>query len=391
MVNLSRALALLLLAPLAGADAARAQGIWVTGYYPAWRQARLAPNDVDFGAVTHLVHFGVLPRPDGTIDAAVNMMTPANVAAAVKAAHNAGKRILFTVGGQNSRERFEGAIGDGHRDAFVAALVAYMRDNGYDGIDIDMEDLPEGDVRDYAKFVRQLRIRLNALAPRPLLTAAVLWQPSLFASLADDFDQINLMTYNLSGPYPGWVVWHSGSLYDGGHRFPNGRARLPSADGLVESFLAAGVPRKKIGVGLSFNGYVWSGGDVSRPRQIWSTPPAIKNFPYYSLADTYHITEYDPASPGYHWDAEAQAAYLSIEGADRADAQFVSYTNAETVEKTVSYARGKGLGGMFVWDLGAGYRVDQPAGRRDVLLQAVKKARLGSPGPARQETPERTL
>jgi chitinase len=115
---------------------------------------------------------------------------------------------------------------------------------------------------------------------------------------------------------------------------------------------------------------------VSRPRQEWKAPPSIKNVPYYSLAETYHINEYDENSPGYHWDSQAQAAYLSIEGASPADAQFVSYDNEITAEKMIHYVRSKGIGGLIVWDLGAGYRLDQPLGRRDILLQAVKQARL---------------
>jgi chitinase len=379
MSRLTRAL----IAPLIGAlaaSAAGAQAVWVTGYYPGWRQSRLAPANIDFEAVTHLVHFSVVPRPDGTLNSAVNMLTPANIAGAVAAAHNAGKRILFTVGGQDTREAFEGAIDSEHRTAFVAALVAFMRDNGYDGIDVDMEDVTPRDARDYARFIRQLRARLDVFDPRPMLTAAALWQPELFAELSGEFDQINLMTYNLSGPYPGWVVWHSGPLFDGGNRFPNGQTKLPSADGLAETFLAAGVPKAKLGVGLSFNGYVWSGADVSKPRQAWKTPPEIKNVPYYALADTYHIKEYDESSPGYHWDDSAQAAYLSVEANGSSGAQFVSYDNEVTAAKMIQYVRTKGLGGLIVWDLGAGYRVDQPLGRRDLLLQAVKRGRLGEKG-----------
>jgi GH18 family chitinase len=96
--------------------------------------------------------------------------------------------------------------------------------------------------------------------------------------------------------------------------------------------------------------------------------------------ETYHIKEYDENSPGYHWDDAAQAAYLSIEGAGPADAQFVSYDNEVTAAKMVQYVRSKGIGGLIVWDLGAGYRADQPEGRRDLLLQAVKRARLGAKG-----------
>lgn len=379
MGNRARML-IFLMAGFLAARGAQAQGLWVTGYYPGWRQGRLIPSNIDFGAITHLVHFSVVPRQDGSLDAAVNMMTPANIKAAVLAAHGAGKKILFTVGGQDTRERFEGAMSAKHRTAFIAALVSFLRDNGYDGIDVDMEDIPARDAGDYARFIRELRAKLDGLAPRPLLTAAVLWEPRLFAELAGNFDQINLMTYNLSGPYPGWVVWHSGSLYDGGQRFPNGRQDLPSADGLVAKFIGAGVPKEKLGIGLSFNGYVWSGGEVSRPRQEWKDPPTIKNVPYYSLAETYHIKEYDENSPGYHWDSQAQAAYLSIEGASPAEAQFISYDNEVTAGKMIQYIRSKGIGGLIVWDLGAGYRADQPPDRRDVLLQAVKQARLGTKG-----------
>jgi chitinase len=363
---------------LASVGAAGAQGLWVAGYYTGWRQSRLSPQNVDYGAVSQIVHFGVVPRPDGTLDSAVNMLTPENVSAAVAAAHAGGSKILYTVGGQDSRERFEAVFRGRKRKAFVAALVDYLRKNKYDGIDVDMEDIPAGDAADYAQFIKELRAAMDEISPRPLLTAATIYQPALFASLAGEFDQINLMTYDLSGPYPGWVVWHSGSIYDGGHSFPNGQARLPSVDGMVDSFLAAGVPKEKLGVGISFNGYVWSGGNVSRPRQKWTTAPSIKNVPYYTLAETYHIKENDPSSEGYHWDPEAQAAYLSVEGADPADAQFVSYDNETTAERMVEYVRRKGLGGLIIWDLGAGYRADLPPDRRDALLQAVKKARLGA-------------
>lgn len=367
----------------AAASAAAAPGLWVSAYYPGWRQSRLAPANIDFDAVTELIHFSVVPRPDGSLNAAANMLTPANIGAAVAAAHDAGKRILFTVGGQDTREAFEGAIDDQHHAAFVASLVRFMRVNGYDGIDVDMEDILERDAYDYTRFIRELRAALDGLEPRPMLTAAALWEPRLFARLADAFDQINLMTYNLSGPYPGWVVWHNGALFDGGHRFPNGRVKLPSADGLAQSFLDAGVPRNKLGIGLSFNGYVWSGGEVSRPRQSWKSVPEVKNVPYYQLADVYHIKEYDASTPGYHWDDSAQAAYLSLPGSGPADEQFVSYDNEVTAARMVRYARDKSIGGLIVWDIGAGYRADQPPGRRDLLLQAVKRARLGDNGVGR--------
>jgi GH18 family chitinase len=40
----------------------------------------------------------------------------------------------------------------------------------------------------------------------------------------------------------------------------------------------------------------------------------------------------------------------------------------------VAYAKQKGLGGLMIWELGGGYLANQPAGRRDLLLQSVKQA-----------------
>jgi chitinase len=372
-MHLPRASAIFLLLGLIAAPAASAEG-WVTAYYTGWRQNRLPAEKIDFDAVTHLVHFAVVPRADGTIDAASNKLTRANVESAVRAAHQAGKKILFAVGGRDSRAAFEGAMSAGNRDVFIAALIRFLRENRYDGIDVDMEDVVREDSRDYTAFINDLRERLDAISPRPLLTAAVLWEPGLFAKLAGRFDQLNIMTYDLAGPYPGWVAWHNGPLY-GSVNFPNSKKSLPSADGLVKDFLAAGVAPAKLGIGLSFNGNVWSGAGMTGPGLPWSEPPQVKSLPYYALAAAYKITEYDYENPVYRWDFDAEAAYLSIPaGKGGGDGQFVSYANELTAEKMARYVRERGLGGMFVWDLAAGYRAEQPAGRRDLLLQAVKKA-----------------
>ena len=361
-----------------------ARALWVTAYYTGWRQTRLKPADIDFSAITHLAHFGVVPRADGSLDSAINRLTPASVKETVAAAHAAGRKVLFTVGGQGSRERFASAIAAPRRAAFVKNLVAFLREGGYDGVDVDMEELRAEDARDYARFIRELRTALDAVSPRPLLTAAALWQPALFARLEDRFDQINLMTYNLSGPYSGWVAWHSGALYSGGAVFPGKKTPLPSADGLVEAFVAAGVPRAKLGIGMSFNAYVWSG-EVSAPGQAWTEPPSIKILPYYSLAAAYALGP-DGAGPATRWDAGAQAAYLSVAGSNPAEARFVSYENETSAAARVRYARGKGLGGLIVWDIAAGRRDDVAAPSRDALLQAMlraKTAATGSKGGAR--------
>jgi chitinase len=84
----------------------------------------------------------------------------------------------------------------------------------------------------------------------------------------------------------------------------------------------------------------------------------------------------------YHWDTNAQSAYLSIDPAGSANDKFISYDDEAACRAKVEYANRKGLGGLIIWELGGGYRADQPASQRDPLLQSIKQSLaspLGSP------------
>ena len=63
----------------------------------------------------------------------------------------------------------------------------------------------------------------------------------MFAALQNKLDQINIMTYDLSGPYGGWVTWFNSPIYDGGYRFPSTGGLVPSVEGAVNNFLGSGV------------------------------------------------------------------------------------------------------------------------------------------------------
>ena len=113
------------------------------------------------------------------------------------------------------------------------------------------------------------------------------------------------MTYDLSGAYAGWVTWFNSPIYDGGGRFPSTGRPLPSINGAVENFITNGVVPAKIGIGVAFYGDVWAGG-VSQPRESWISPPSVTQIPFSEIMYAYYYR-----SNYYHWDTNAQAAYLS--------------------------------------------------------------------------------
>ncbi len=347
-----------------------AHPLWVTAYYAVWVQqaGTLTPQEIDYSALSHLIHFAVVPAADGSIDA-VHGITPAESQAVLIPAHKAGKKVLLSVGGWLTSEAFRAAYSDAHRAAFIQNLVQMVTSRGYDGLDIDMEPLLPADAPGYETFIRQLRAAMTAARPKLLLTAATAAQPEMFARLAAQFDQINLMTYDLSGPWQGFKTWHNSALYGSGAALMDPSRPYPSASEMVQRFIMAGVPRPKLGIGAAFYGDVWTGADGPGQPIAGVTMATV---PYATIMDTLY-------QPGrVRWDAAAQAPYLSIETPQK---QFVSYDNEALCTEKVNYARAQDLGGVMIWELGSGYLPARPAGQRDPLLQAVKKAWLSAKAP----------
>ena len=365
--------------------------LWVSAYYPGWQQGYLPPTEIDFGAITHLMHFSLVPNNDGSIDSFTHSLSATNVTAAVAAAHGAGRQIVIVVGGAGTYDGFRGATSSANRAQFVANIVGFMNANGYDGIDIDWEPLGWGDATNYQALITELRAAIGA---NKLLTTAlsVSTPAAVLTPVRDLFDQINLMTYDYSGVYDGWTtVWHNAALYNGGQTHPSTGGPLPAADVDVTALRNSGVASSKIGIGLDWYGYIWRGGDgtsaggATAPGQQFTSAPTVEaNVPYSTIMSTYY-------SPAYRrWDVTAQAAYLSLDYVGSNSDVFISYDDEQSGAAKIAYARQQSLGGIIIWELGGGYRAELPAGERDPLLQALKSSLTPSPTPSPSPTPTRT-
>jgi chitinase len=369
-------MSLLLLGAWCISRAPASADIWSTGYYPGYEQSAMPASQVDFAALTHVIHFSVWPKADGSLNKTINGITPTTSADLISRAHAAGKKVLFSVSGSTSGG-FGGATTNANQATFITNLCNFMSTYGYDGIDIDWEPLASSDALQYTNFIIELRTALNTYSPYRMLTVATAEQPSWFNKLQGQFDQINLMTYDLSGPWGGWVTWFNAPIYDGGYRFASTGGLVPSADGMVTKFVNAGVASGKLGIGIAFYGRMWSGGDgtstggVSAPRQSWTTDPTLTYASFATIMSTYYATNL------YHWDAAAQSSYLGIDNTGSTNDHFISYDDEHACQAKVIYARSRGIGGIMIWELGEGYRSSQPAGQRDPLLQAVKRTLFG--------------
>jgi chitinase len=359
--------------------------LWRTGYYPGYEQASMPASNIDFTALTHIIHFSVVPNSNGTLNSSDNGITTANSTDIVTRAHAAGVKVLICVGGADSESDFQSACSTANLPTFINNLTNFMAARGYDGLDIDWEPFPSSDAPLYTNLVIGLRSALNQFAqPKYLTVAAGAYPPygdsptaeyMIYAAIQGKLDQINIMTYDLSGPYGGWVTWFNSPIYDGNFHFPGTDELVPSVNAAVTNFLGNGVAASKLAIGIAFYGYVWTGGTgvtlngLTQPRQSWSNAPAITAYGYSDLIANNYQTNL------YHWDTIAQAAYLSVTNAIATNDEFVSYDDVRTCQAKVSYARNNKLGGVMIWELAQ----DHQAGSPDPLLEAVKQS-VASPG-----------
>lgn len=87
---------------------------WVTAYYAGWSQGwynnGILPAElIEYAAVTHIVHFGLVPRSDGTVNSDANSIVKSNSDALIPLAHAAGKKVLICVGGWGTDREFRNA------------------------------------------------------------------------------------------------------------------------------------------------------------------------------------------------------------------------------------------------------------------------------------------
>ena len=162
------------------------------------------------------------------------------MAADVAAAHQHGKKALLSVGGAGVTT-WEGACTSTYRAAFANNLVALMKQYGYDGLDLDIEDDPANlpgwspTYTDLTACVSGIRSATKAYNPNSILTNDTdnTWQWDEAPYIAPYVDYVQFMSY-----------WQTASTV---------ATEIPN-------FTGAGIPIGKLVVGL--------GTDPTDPTQV---------------------------------------------------------------------------------------------------------------------------
>jgi len=343
--------------------------VWVTGYHVGYQKAMYPTANIDYAAMSHIVIGPVVPNSNGTLNTTYDIDTtngPIWANAVASAAHTAGRKATLMVGGAGSIGGWQGAANATNRAAFVTHLLSTMDSVGADGLDLDWEPLNSGD---YASFTA-LATALRSARPNIILTVPVGWANANFATpdafygtIAPLFDQINIMSYDMEWGADGWKSWFTSALHGESGTTPS------SIDSSVDFYLASGVPRSKLGIGIGFYGVCWHG--VTGPRQVIGAGTIVgsdNTFSYHNVVMSYYSVA------NYQYDTISEMPWLgSTTAFGPSGCNFLSYENPQSVAAKGAYARRNGLGGTIIWTIGQGY-VPEQIGQQNALLDAVGAA-----------------
>ena len=331
---------------------------WVLGYWVGYQADLMPVEQITWSALTHIAVGPMVPRGNGTID--ISMFIDPDTATnylrqiASEAIAHGVTPILMIGGGGVDKPFFKAA--SKRTGKFVKNLQSLAQDLGYRGFDLDFEG-------DFNKPANQQMFRRLVGALRKANPDAVLTFPAIpvtttmpeakamrfYAQIARQLDRVFLQTYEMPGPYPGWVSWHSSPLHseDSADECASRACKPTSIAFNVDRFLQAGIPAATLGLGVGFYGTCWTG--VTGPGQsvTGATVAASDN----DMSYTNIVALYQPLMSA-QYDGSADSAYLSSPTPQGPKGcNFVSYETTESITAKGAYARTKGLGGTIVWTI----------------------------------------
>ena len=244
----------------------------------------------------------------------------------IRNAHDAGTKILLCFAGRRFKEIVES---EERRPKFIAYISAFCEKYNYDGIDIDWEN----DVTSHYHTVlmHEIRASLNELETRmdkqlyltTALNSYMHFSEEETASLVQDLDWVNIMTYDFGGGHWGKAASHNTPL-----------DKMKKNLGKWELF-----PKEKLCIGLANYGYLYKN---LAPDQ--TVEDGLKN---YARSLTY-LEALKLMEEGWTpvFDEKAQAPYYF--SPDRKD--FFTIDNPQSIQIKLDWCKEEGFEGVFWWE-----------------------------------------
>lgn len=317
-------------------------------------------DQIDPMKLTHINYAFAVPAADGKL-APLTTLDSANLAKLTSLrSTNKDLKILLSIGGWGGCKYFsDAALTTTSRRKFADDAVALLKKHKLDGLDIDWEYpaqvgagniyRPE-DKQTFTLFLKALRDRLDEQGNQDkrektdhyLLTAAT-GGDTAFVSHTElgkaqaYLDYVNIMTYDL---------YHGNDKVTGHHspldQSKKGDQSRNSSVSAVEGHIKAGVPARKIVLGLPFYG------------RGWTKVNALDNGLFQPATGEHLFISFDELSDKYigkngytrYWDDDAKAPYLW----NPTSRTFISYADEASFIPKLAYVKKEKLAGVMFWE-----------------------------------------
>lgn len=265
-------------------------------------------------------------------------------------------KTLISVGGWNDSGKFsDAALTDASRTVFADSVVAFIKQYGFNGVDIDWEYPVSGglssnitrsvDKTNFTLLLQKLREKLDAQGladgQKYLLTIAggagsTYIKNTELNLISNYIDYAILMTYDIHGTWDSYTDFNA-PLYAPADTSPQYKW---SVDQSVKAWLAAGFPSSKTVIGVPFYGYIYNnvtGGGTG----LYKTYSGGSSITYDKLLSSYltnsSFTKY------IHSDALVPWLFNG--------STFISYDDETSITEKANYIVSNQLAGAAIWEL----------------------------------------
>lgn len=330
----------------------------IVGYYAAWAvNTGFTPAQIDATRLTHINYAFANIGPDLKITLGYPYIDPYNFSLlnALKQT-NPNLKTLISVGGWTWSGLFSDvALTEASRKTFADSSVAFIKQYGFDGVDIDWEypvsgGLPTNirrpeDKHNFTLLLQALREVLDAQGDvdgkhylltiaggsgsyYPLNTELSLIHPYL--------DYACIMTYDIHGTWDVYTDFNA-PLFLNNDISPQYKW---SVDSGIRAWQEAGFPMQKLMMGIPFYGYIY--GSVNNYNYGLYQPFFGANSINFSQVSANYLN-----SPGFirYFHPESKVPWLF------SGSIFISYDDPESIRYKTDYIKSSGMGGAMIWEL----------------------------------------
>jgi chitinase len=273
-------------------------------------------------------------------------------------ARNPRLKVLVSVGGWTWSGNFSDmALTRASRKRFIDSAVAFLNQYQLDGLDIDWEfpgqkglnntNRPE-DRENSTALLAELRLALDgagrAAKKRYLLTMATEASDEWLEHTEMDkaqasLDFVNLMAYDQFGADEDAITGHHAPLF-----INPANPKKNSAATSIQHYIAAGVPARKLVLGVPFYGKAWGAVPATEHGLYQPGRPT-----HLKLDTSFGAISRDLENKnGFarQWDDVSKAAYLY--NPDRKI--FITYEDVRSVSEKARFVVAEGLAGIMFWE-----------------------------------------